>query len=54
MDTKKLKELYKLLKEFRNCDYFGLGEMEEMEKVEEVISLVDGAIINLEDSNIIL
>lgn len=48
MEKEKLEQLKKLLQEFADSDTFGLGEMEYLEQVNEVIELVDGAIINNE------
>jgi hypothetical protein len=46
METNKLKQLKKLLKEFSDSDLFGLGEMEYIQQINETINLVDGAIEN--------
>jgi hypothetical protein len=46
METQKLNELKKLLKEFSDSDFFGLGEMEYIQQINDMIDLVDGAIEN--------
>lgn len=46
MTTQKLEELKTLLTEFVESDIFGMGEMEYIPTVKEVIDLVDGAIFN--------
>lgn len=49
MNKQQLKQLKAMLETFVAQDYFGMGEMNEMEQVRTVIDLVDGAIINLEN-----
>lgn len=48
MNKKQLEQLKELLEKFASQDYFGIAEMNELEQVNTVIDLVDGAIINLE------
>lgn len=47
MKKKELETLKDLLEKFVSLDYFGIGEMNEIEQVDTVIDLVEGAIINL-------
>lgn len=46
MNKTELKTLKALLEKFVSLDYFGIGEMNEMQQVNTVIDLVDGAIYN--------
>lgn len=47
MNKQELETLKALLEKFVSQDYFGMGEMNEIEQVNTVIDLVEGAIINL-------
>lgn len=49
MTTQKLTELLALLNDFAASDIFGLSEMHELTQVNQVIELVEGAIINQEE-----
>mgnify|MGYP003403185479 FL=1 len=46
MNKTELETLKVLLEKFVSLDYFGMGEMNEMQQVNTVIDLVDGAIYN--------
>lgn len=48
MNKTELETLKALLEKFVSLDYFGMAEMNELQQVNTVIDLVDGAIINLE------
>lgn len=47
MNKTELETLKALLEKFVSLDYFGMGEMNEIQTVNDTIELVDGAIINL-------
>lgn len=46
MNKKELETLKALLGKFVSQDYFGMSEMNEIEQVNTVIDLVEGAIYN--------
>lgn len=47
MNKTKLETLKALLEKFVSLDYFGMGEMNEIQTVNDTIELVEGTIINL-------
>jgi hypothetical protein len=48
MKKEKLAQLENLLKEFRNSDYIGLGEMEQLDIVDGLISWIHELVIEEE------
>jgi hypothetical protein len=48
MEKEKLTKLKDLLTEFRNGDDIGLGEMEQLEVIDGLISWIDDLVVNYE------
>lgn len=49
MTKQQLETLEDLLTKFYNDDIFGMGEMNELEQIKQVVELVRGAIISYEE-----